>query len=191
MRFLHKLQGMQRSVTAPFLLAILIAVPILLISGCSSNPVAPDMNPAETSSAVLAESDPITSSVSAQVYAKTGGIVNLEWGSPANLLVVLPRTVTSDVVIEAAVNPVAAKAKGGYEYKSVEIDFGPDGLTFLMPALLVLDAQSLKLAGNSDTYKLSWFNPDTGKWEFQQASRVTFGKVFFKIYHFSKYGISN
>jgi hypothetical protein len=71
----------------------------------------------------------------------------------------------------------------------VLLDFRPDGLVFSKPSILQLEADLLE-AADGDVLILYWYNPDKDLWEVEQKVKVDDGEVEFKIYHFSRYAIS-
>lgn len=65
-------------------------------------------------------------------------------------------------------------------------EFGPDGLVFILPAMLTLETDR----PDGTLLRIYWWNPDKRVWVFQQAATVRDGRVSFMIRHFSKYGIA-
>ena len=187
------------------LIASLAVVPFAIFVGCDHNPVAPDgawidpgseiaMHPGNRNKDSGGGNDYSGGNdQGVLVTVQSGGIVPLNWGSPANKLTVDPGCVESDVVIEVSVTPVPGN--GNNKNKSVEIDFRPDGLVFVCPAKLVMDTYSLNLEeggdADRDQYKLFWYDKDNRTWILQEVSKATKGKVYFDINHFSMYGISH
>lgn len=66
-------------------------------------------------------------------------------------------------------------------------EFGPDGLQFRFKSVLFLDVAR----PDGTPLALSWFNPNTNRWEIHGKAVVQNGRASFPfIKHFSKYGIS-
>jgi hypothetical protein len=87
-----------------------------------------------------------------------------------------------DVLITANATQQQTPAGPWYEF-----DFSPDGLVFLRPAILTLDADFV----SGRPVKLYWFNERTGVWQVENIGIPDRdGKVKFQIFHFSKYAIS-
>jgi hypothetical protein len=79
----------------------------------------------------------------------------------------------------------------GKVYKKLELEFGPDGLVFSVPATLKF-ASVLLGAGEGDELILRWFDPESESWVVVQKVIVNPGLslVTFEISHFSRYAIS-
>ncbi|MGH8004545.1 MAG: hypothetical protein ACRECJ_07465 [Limisphaerales bacterium] len=65
-------------------------------------------------------------------------------------------------------------------------DFGPDGLNFLKPALLVHRARE----PDGKVLVLWYYNPNTKKWERSGSVTVIAGTATFSILHFSKWAVA-
>ncbi len=182
---------------AVWLTALLVLFGLLGMTGCSDNPVAPDTsaNITQAVSAPNASAKPFVSNHragygSGWVSPDEGGVIDLNWGSPKNELIVPAGAVDHDVFIEVRTTFTRANRKLGENF--FEFEFSPDGQQFTTPATLVIQARALsRMLPDGGLIKLYWYNPATGEWEIEQSARVEDGRVAFSISHFSKFGVSD
>lgn len=170
---------------------------IVLLPGCGTSPVAPDNDTYTFDSGVLglkfadsllngggglAAGLTIESDAEMVTIGKGGGTIELRLGKARSFLKIPKGALSTDTEISAAALQFATPWGGVTLY-----DFHPDGLVFNKPAELTLEVKHID---NGVWLRLYWYNPDTGRWEFQQESEVRKHKVKFSVYHFSKYGIT-
>lgn len=187
----------KNSITKLAFAMLSIAVLGLLAVGCSQNsPLAPTTAGFEANAA---PNKPGTSTPTANEYATRefytvvngstavigpgGGTLNISFDDGAGAtFAVPPLSLKRDVLITAQPSVVQAAAGPMYVF-----DFSPDGLRFLRPAILTLDADFVP----GQPVKLYWLNERTGKWQVENIGIPdSDGKVKFQIFHFSKYAIS-
>lgn len=116
-----------------------------------------------------------------KVVGRVGGTLATEVTSGDSKFILPFGALNGPVVIEMDVTQV----KVGEQYFT-QYEFGPHGLVFNKATKLNLELPY----ENGRVVSLRWFNPETEKWELQESRQVQNGKVEFKVYHFSKYGIS-
>lgn len=192
-RFLNKprLTGAFLSINSLFVLALFAVV------GCSNNPVQPDLQtdlPAlsEVSKAAPVNNDFTCYESSGLISVSDGGTIQLGWGSPRNSLQFDPGSVAEDVVID--VTACIVKGNPQNEFSVIELDFGPDGLSFAPSAKIVLNAGSLnalRAPRHDGVVRLYYYDPDTDEWQLQQEAEIIRGTVTFAVDHFSKFGVSH
>jgi len=81
---------------------------------------------------------------------------------------------------------ITASARFDSYENAVFYDFGPDGLQFLKPALLVHRA----LEPDGTVLNLWYFNPTTKQWEKAGSAKVIAGTAAFSILHFSNWAVA-
>lgn len=182
-----------------FLVCTLLA--LVLLPGCGNNPVAPDIDaPYSYDNGLrgLKYADSLLNADGGTTLAKRGhsletaddeaeigpegGLVRFTFENGEGWLEVPGGALSENTTIYA--EAVRLVARRGHV---TLFDFHPDGLVFEVPAVLTLEVPDLH---NGAWLHLSWYNTDTGKWEFQERARIQNGKVSFEVSHFSKYGIS-
>ncbi len=163
------------------LAALILTASALLLAGCSTDaPLAPSDNGLD---ALLRGRLPTASNAGdLKIGPDRGGVLTIGVDGELSRLIISRGAVESEVTITAEVHNFTT-ARG-----TVRVyDFGPDGLVFLKPVMLVLKAD----VPRGTVLKLWWFNPATGAWEFQESVAPNRrGVTVFKIHHFSKYAIS-
>lgn len=175
--------------TRPILGALSLVVAAgLFVAGCSSIPTSPSASPsggtpAGTDSLQAPAPDaslPVTSkSRSSFVRAGLGGTV-----AAGNFRVIVPAGALSGDAIITVRQPDVTKPE-------VELSITPEERnTFLLPVLLVADAQPMDAALVSTSY-ISWWNPGAARWERCSASAVNLATISVQapLWHFSKYRV--
>ncbi len=136
-------------------------------------------------------------SVTKTIYAQSGGELklNYDYGEGAkkvNIDVSLkfePGSVSRDVDITLSVDDAVLMT-------TIDLSFAPEGLVFLKPAILDVNAQGLDLSGipPGANINLYYFNKQTGTWEQIPTRRISVnisnGQLQCKdgeIPHFSRY----
>jgi hypothetical protein len=82
---------------------------------------------------------------------------------------------------------ITASARFDQDSRATIYQFGPDGLKFLSPALLLHRARE----PNGRVLTLWYFNPKTQQWEKTGTTRVIGGVATFPILHFSKWKVTS
>jgi hypothetical protein len=213
--FLQEIQAMKRVPKFLTFAAILagVAVSVLLMAGCSDNPLAPVVSGSGSDAIQFVEShygsDPLEAlkdstqtpdgslakggnwclaSASDTAYVgEAGGTICLNFCGSSSVLKIPPKAVCSDD--DDCVVMITARATHfTTPYGPLFLyDFGPDGLTFAKPCELEVNAGFPP----GKIVSLFWLNPATHAWELQQQVKVlNHGEVKFTVTHFSKYGIS-
>lgn len=164
---------------------------VVFVAGCSSLPTSPT-SAGGASSAVLGfeppVADPVDDSapapaqaVSASVYVRAvkGGTVR----AGDFTVIVPPLALKGDAIITVRQPDVTRP--------EVELSITPEERnTFLLPVLLVADAQPMDAALVSTSY-ISWWNPGAARWERCSASTVNLATISVQapLWHFSKYRV--
>jgi hypothetical protein len=183
------------------LLVLILSVGLLFVAGCSDNPVSSGSSQPQMSTTLDPQvGGPYDVSAgdlcrygSGWAYPRWGGRISLNFGSRINRLIVPPGAVNERTFIEVSSCLREGTAKGE---KFLEFEFAPNDLVFKRAAYLVLDLKNLRRVIDIKKYegrelKLYYYNPETQAWELYQVAKIRFGRVIFKIEHFSKFGISH
>ena len=116
-----------------------------------------------------------------KVIGVLGGTLDLTLDSGPTRLAIPAGALDGPVAIK-----MSAEQKKTWRGYYTEFDFGPDGLVFNKPSSLSLTLPY----PDGKMVACYWYNPSTGKWDWQESQPVKNNKVVFSILHFSKYGIS-
>ena len=154
-----------------------------LLTGCGDLPTAP-LNTGDDggkfSNAGRLAAFPLEEEVE-KLVGILGGTLDVALGSGPSNLTIPADALNGPVIITMSAEQT--KTSGGYY---TEFDFGPDGLVFNKPSSLSLTLPY----PDGKMVACYWYNPSTGKWDWQESQPVKNNKVVFSIRHFSKYGIS-
>lgn len=186
-------------------LVALAATPILILSGCSDNPLATQDNTITTgyfdltyqddgfltgAEGVLVKrgggggggsSDPVYYGED-RIIAADGGVVKISMPGSINEFVVGAGTIPADTTISLSVTFTSYKGSTVGRFSC-----GPEGLSFSKSADLAFEVQNLGKDENS--VDLYWLN-SRKKWEFQGTYTAgSDGIVHIPVDHFSMYGV--
>jgi len=186
------------------MISILTVTLLLATTGCSTDPIKSTDKSVESGSDNYFDrpnSDPNDFSLNGRrpfILNDAGTIVTQVAGGtvvaddPRFKLDVPAEAVSEPVMISVKVDAIQYGRQGTIFL----LECGPDGLVFNTPATLEFDASVFGSASPKEDVSLYWYNPFTGFWELQEKVTVLESDdgtlpVELKIYHFSRYGVSD
>ncbi|KAA3618870.1 MAG: hypothetical protein DWQ05_05745 [Calditrichaeota bacterium] len=152
----------------------------------------------------LAEVDPFLAKIiSATEYIthKDGGELKLDYIEPVNdnpLKIMVSLTVKAGTISQDASLSLNVDDEG-YLVGSLDVNFGPHGITFSEPAVLNITVENADLSGlDAETLRVVYDDTDTGIWEDMEYKELKIDQAAGKlelveaqIPHFSRYAIAH
>lgn len=172
----------------PRAITLLLILTVVTIWGCSDSitqapgngDTALDSGPRDDGSG---QTDPPEVVSGTEIDANTGGTIDIANSKDAAAcrLIVPAHALDSNTTITAELREVW-EADSSY----LDFDFGPDGLTFNQPVVLVIDV-NLFADPNLKYVDWFWYHPCANRWVLQGRFIPRNGQIKIILNHFSKY----